>query len=175
MDFWIHPDNLTRIFWLGGLWCLLSVTWASASVWIASDSESIFGKSSWPLASVCFGAIFFLITVMWGLSTTPIFAVGFIAALFFYTFSRDKKAPTQERILCIAFLKGFDQACWKSRDWRRWFSPWQINETTFFKQTRQSCGPPQKRWLTNWGARKGNGSGCIESSPCCTGLVWKGN
>ena len=105
MDFWINPDNLTRIFWLGGLWVLLSVIWASASVWIASDSELIFGESSWPLASVCFGAVFFLVTVMWGLSATPVFAVGFIAALFFYTFTRDKKAPAQERILCVAFLK----------------------------------------------------------------------
>ena len=104
MDFWINPDNLTRIFWLGGLWVLLSVIWASASVWIASDSELIFGESSWPLASVCFGAVFFLVTVMWGLSATPIFAVGFIAALFFYTFTRDKKAPAQERILCVAFV-----------------------------------------------------------------------
>ena len=105
MDFWIHPDNLTHIFWLGGLWVLLSVIWASASVWIASDSEMIFGESSWPLASVCIGAIFFLITVMWGLSTTPFFAIGFIAAIFSYTFTRDKKAPAQERILCVAFLK----------------------------------------------------------------------
>ena len=105
MDFWIKPDNLTYIFWLGGLWILLSIIWASASVWIASDSELIFGESSWPLASVCFGAIFFLATVVWGLSTTPTFVVVYIAALFFYTFSRDKKAPTQERILCVAFLK----------------------------------------------------------------------
>ena len=105
MDFWINPDNLTRVIWLGGLWILLSVIWASASVWIASDSELIFGESSWPLASVCFGAVFFLVTVMWGLSATPVFAVGFITALFFYTFTRDKKAPAQERILCVAFLK----------------------------------------------------------------------
>ena len=105
MDFWIYPDNLTHIFWLGGLWVLLSVTWASASVWIASDSEMIFGKSSWPLVSVCVGAVFFLVTIMWGLYTTPVFAVGFIAAFFFYTFSRDKKAPAQERILCVAFMK----------------------------------------------------------------------
>ena len=105
MDFWIHADNLTHIFWLGGLWVLLSVIWASASVWIASDSEMIFGESSWPLASVCMGAVFFLASIMWGLSTTPLFAIGFITALFFYTFKRDKKAPAQERILCVAFLK----------------------------------------------------------------------
>ena len=105
MDFWIKPDNLTYIFWLGGLWILLSIIWASASVWIASDSELIFGESSWPLASVCFGSIFFLTTFFWGLSTTPTFVVVYIAALFFYTVSRDKKAPTQERILCVAFLK----------------------------------------------------------------------
>jgi len=47
----------------------------------------------------------FLITVMWGLSPTPYFTVGFIAALVFYTITRDKKAPAQERILCLAFLK----------------------------------------------------------------------
>ncbi|MEO2000069.1 MAG: GspE/PulE family protein, partial [Pirellulales bacterium] len=105
MDFWIYPDNLTHIFWLGGLWVLLSVIWASASVWIASDSEMIFGESPWPLASVCIGALFFLFTVMWGLSPTPYFAIGFIAALVFYTITRDKKAPAQERILCAAFLK----------------------------------------------------------------------
>ena len=105
MDFWIHPDNLTHIFLLGGLWVLLSVIWVSASLWIASDSEMIFGESPWPLASVCIGAFFFLITVMWGLSPTPYFALVFIAALVFYTITRDKKAPAQERILCLAFLK----------------------------------------------------------------------
>ena len=100
MDFWIYPDNLTHIFWLGGLWVLLSVIWASASVWIASDSEMIFGKSSWPLASVCIGAVFFLVTIMWGLYTTPVFAVGFIAA-FFSTPSHEIRRHLHKNVSCV--------------------------------------------------------------------------
>ena len=117
MDFWIQTDNLTHIFWLGGLWVLLSVIWASASVWIASDSEMIFGESSWPLASVCIGALFFLITVMWGLSTTPIFAVGFIASsLFLHLHKRQKGACTRTHLVHCLSEEDFDQTCWKFRD-----------------------------------------------------------
>ena len=105
MDFWISPDNLNHILWNGGFWVILSVLWVSTSLWIASDAESIFGDSLWPLVSVLFGALFFLTTYMWGLSATPIFAIIFIGGLFSYTFTRDKKAPSQERILCVAFLK----------------------------------------------------------------------
>ena len=105
MDFWISPDSLNHILWTGGFWVVLSVLWVSASLWIASDAGLIFGDSPWPLISVLFGAFFFVTTYMWGLNATPIFAIVFISGLFFYTFTRDKKAPTQERILCVAFLK----------------------------------------------------------------------
>ena len=105
MDFWISPDSLNHILWNGGFWVALSVLWVSTSLWIASDAESIFGDSLWPLVSVLFGAFFFLTTYKWGLSATPVFAIIFIGGLFAYTFTRDKKAPSQERILCVAFLK----------------------------------------------------------------------
>ena len=109
MDFWIFPDNLSHIFWLGGLWVLLSVIWALASIWIASDSEMIFGESSWPLASVCIGAVFFLVTIMWGLSTTPYFAVSFIAAHFFlHLFKRQKGTFTRTHLVYRLSKKGFD-------------------------------------------------------------------
>ncbi|MBT4386015.1 MAG: Flp pilus assembly complex ATPase component TadA, partial [Betaproteobacteria bacterium] len=105
MDFWISPDSLNHIFWNGGFWAVLSVLWVAASLWIASDAENYFSDSAWPLISVLFGTFFFLTTFMWGLLATPLFAVIFTAGVFFYTFIRDKKAPTQERILCVAFLK----------------------------------------------------------------------
>ena len=88
MDFWISPDSLNHILWNGGLWVMLSVLWVSASLWIASDAELIFGDSPWPLVSVLFGAFFFLTTYMWGLIATPIFAIVFITGLFVYTFTR---------------------------------------------------------------------------------------
>ncbi len=106
MEHLLAPAALDRLFWLVGAWLVLCVAWTAACLWIAEDAEDILGKAMpWSLAFVAAGSVFLFISFMWGITTTPLFWLALLSSLTFYIIIRDKKAPSQERIFSVHFLR----------------------------------------------------------------------
>ena len=106
MEYLLSPAALDRLLWLGGSWLVLCTAWAALCMWVERDAESVLGKTMpWSIGFTAAGAVLLLISFMWGIGLLPVIWVAFLGGLIGYIVVRDKKAPSQERIFSIHFLR----------------------------------------------------------------------
>ena len=106
MDQLLSAEAIDRLFWAGGAWLLLCIAWSATCIWLEQDAESILGRTMpWSIGFVAAGGLLLVSSFMWGIGLLPLFWLAFPAGLAGYVLVRDKKAPGQERIFSVVFLR----------------------------------------------------------------------
>jgi len=91
---------LDRFLVWGAVWASLAALWVAVCVWVDRDVEELFGKSqAWKLFLVAVGAVFFLASIPWGLTTLNVMLPLLPVATAAYLGYREVRVPSSKRIL----------------------------------------------------------------------------